>query len=219
MFDDKFRDNDESAEFQHVAQNQIKRHDTVFNDLFSGGASVWAKIIGAALATPLFCGANHESRKARRCGFCNSKRSIDHLSHFRGFGSFRRLSGGHVVFERRCRDSQSERSSDSVCASPALRNGNQVAIARVVSAHHFCHAGCDNLLGRLEGRRARGQAPNFFREPDCKLAPVGLSTSMSTQSIAQVSLLVRDYDEAIEFFTQKLNFRLLEDTALPKEQK
>lgn len=31
------------------------------------------------------------------------------------------------------------------------------------------------------------------------------------QSIAHVALLVRDYDEAIEFFTAKLNFRLVED--------
>ena len=31
------------------------------------------------------------------------------------------------------------------------------------------------------------------------------------QSIAHVALVVRDYDEAIEFFTLKLNFRLVED--------
>lgn len=31
------------------------------------------------------------------------------------------------------------------------------------------------------------------------------------QSIAHVALVVRDYDEAIEFFTVKLNFRLVED--------
>ncbi|MBT8099527.1 MAG: VOC family protein [Gammaproteobacteria bacterium] len=32
------------------------------------------------------------------------------------------------------------------------------------------------------------------------------------QSIAHVALVVRDYDEAIEFFTEKLKFRLVEDT-------
>ena len=32
------------------------------------------------------------------------------------------------------------------------------------------------------------------------------------QSIAHVALVVRDYDEAIEFFTGKLKFRLVEDT-------
>jgi catechol 2,3-dioxygenase-like lactoylglutathione lyase family enzyme len=34
------------------------------------------------------------------------------------------------------------------------------------------------------------------------------------QTISQVALLVRDYDEAIEFFTRALGFRLLEDTPL-----
>ena len=33
-------------------------------------------------------------------------------------------------------------------------------------------------------------------------------------SIAHVTYLVRDYDEAIAFFTEKLNFALLEDTLL-----
>ena len=32
------------------------------------------------------------------------------------------------------------------------------------------------------------------------------------QSIAHVALVVRDYDEAIEFYTGKLSFELLEDT-------
>jgi len=31
------------------------------------------------------------------------------------------------------------------------------------------------------------------------------------QSIVHVALVVRDYDEAIEFFTDKLNFRVVED--------
>jgi catechol 2,3-dioxygenase-like lactoylglutathione lyase family enzyme len=31
------------------------------------------------------------------------------------------------------------------------------------------------------------------------------------QAIAQVSFLVRDYDEAIDFFTSRLGFRVLED--------
>lgn len=34
----------------------------------------------------------------------------------------------------------------------------------------------------------------------------------SPQSIAQITYLVRDYDEAIEFFVQRLGFSLLEDT-------
>ncbi|NML21646.1 VOC family protein [Pseudoflavitalea sp. G-6-1-2] len=34
------------------------------------------------------------------------------------------------------------------------------------------------------------------------------------QHIAHIALVVRDYDEAIAFYTQKLNFRLIEDTVL-----
>ncbi len=33
------------------------------------------------------------------------------------------------------------------------------------------------------------------------------------QSIVHIALVVNDYDEAIEFYTQKLNFTLVEDTA------
>lgn len=39
------------------------------------------------------------------------------------------------------------------------------------------------------------------------------------QTIAQVTLVVRDYDEAIAFYTQKISFTLVEDTPLPEEQK
>jgi uncharacterized glyoxalase superfamily protein PhnB len=35
------------------------------------------------------------------------------------------------------------------------------------------------------------------------------------QHIAQVALLVNDYDEAIAFYTQQLSFNLLEDVQLP----
>ena len=34
------------------------------------------------------------------------------------------------------------------------------------------------------------------------------------QRIAHVALVVKDYDEAIEFYTQKLNFDLIEDTLI-----
>ena len=37
------------------------------------------------------------------------------------------------------------------------------------------------------------------------------------QMIAHVALVVRDYDEAIAFYTGKLGFTLLEDTLLPEE--
>jgi catechol 2,3-dioxygenase-like lactoylglutathione lyase family enzyme len=39
------------------------------------------------------------------------------------------------------------------------------------------------------------------------------------QSIIHVALVVRDYDEAIEFFTKKLNFILVEDTYQPAQDK
>jgi catechol 2,3-dioxygenase-like lactoylglutathione lyase family enzyme len=34
------------------------------------------------------------------------------------------------------------------------------------------------------------------------------------QNLAHIALVVRDYDEAIRFYTEKLNFRLIEDTRL-----
>jgi catechol 2,3-dioxygenase-like lactoylglutathione lyase family enzyme len=39
------------------------------------------------------------------------------------------------------------------------------------------------------------------------------------QSIVHIALVVRDYDEATAFYTQKLNFDLIEDTYLPEEDK
>jgi catechol 2,3-dioxygenase-like lactoylglutathione lyase family enzyme len=39
------------------------------------------------------------------------------------------------------------------------------------------------------------------------------------QSIVHIALVVSDYDEAIEFYTRKLRFNLIEDTYLPEEDK
>ncbi len=39
------------------------------------------------------------------------------------------------------------------------------------------------------------------------------------QSLAYIALVVRDYDEAIDFYTKKLHFNLIEDTYLPEEKK
>lgn len=36
------------------------------------------------------------------------------------------------------------------------------------------------------------------------------------QNIAYITLLVRDYDEAIQYYTEKLNFELIEDMAQPE---
>ncbi|MEI8305436.1 MAG: VOC family protein [Chloroflexales bacterium] len=39
------------------------------------------------------------------------------------------------------------------------------------------------------------------------------------QSIIHIALIVRDYDEAIAFYTEKLGFTLLEDTEQPEQAK
>ena len=39
------------------------------------------------------------------------------------------------------------------------------------------------------------------------------------QYIAQFALVVKDYDEAIDFYTQKLNFELIEDTKQSEEKR
>ena len=39
------------------------------------------------------------------------------------------------------------------------------------------------------------------------------------QRIAHISLLVDDYDDAIEFYTKKLDFQLLEDTRISDEKR
>lgn len=38
-----------------------------------------------------------------------------------------------------------------------------------------------------------------------------------TQSLVQISLVVSDYDEAIDFYTNKLGFELVEDTYIPEK--
>jgi len=39
------------------------------------------------------------------------------------------------------------------------------------------------------------------------------------QRIAHIALVVKDYDAAIEFYTNKLNFTLLEDTTLSEDKR
>ena len=39
------------------------------------------------------------------------------------------------------------------------------------------------------------------------------------QQLGYVTLVVREYDEAIDFFTEKLNFTLIEDTRLSDEKR
>ena len=40
-----------------------------------------------------------------------------------------------------------------------------------------------------------------------------------SQSLVHVALVVSDYDEAINFYTNKLNFELVEDTYIPEQDK
>ena len=39
------------------------------------------------------------------------------------------------------------------------------------------------------------------------------------QSIVHIALVVRDYDEALDFYIKKLNFDLIEDTYQPEQDK
>ncbi|MFK5958305.1 MAG: VOC family protein [Lutibacter sp.] len=39
------------------------------------------------------------------------------------------------------------------------------------------------------------------------------------RKIAQIALLVKDYDEAIDFYVNKLQFKLIEDTVLDKNKR
>ncbi len=39
------------------------------------------------------------------------------------------------------------------------------------------------------------------------------------QYIAHISLVIKDYDEAIQFYTKKLNFNLIEDTILSETKR
>ena len=39
------------------------------------------------------------------------------------------------------------------------------------------------------------------------------------QSIVHIALVVKDYDEAIDFYTNKLHFTLIEDTYQPEQDK
>ena len=40
-----------------------------------------------------------------------------------------------------------------------------------------------------------------------------------SRKIAQITLLVKDYDEAIHFYVNKLNFKLVEDTVLDQNKR
>jgi catechol 2,3-dioxygenase-like lactoylglutathione lyase family enzyme len=60
---------------------------------------------------------------------------------------------------------------------------------------------------------ARGYHPPRAR---CAVLLYGVSVK---RGLAHLALVVRDYDEAIAFYTQKLGFELLEDTYQPEQDK
>jgi catechol 2,3-dioxygenase-like lactoylglutathione lyase family enzyme len=51
------------------------------------------------------------------------------------------------------------------------------------------------------------------------MAPNGIRSYTVKQSIVHIALLVRDYDEAIDFYSKKLHFILVEDTYQPEQDK
>jgi catechol 2,3-dioxygenase-like lactoylglutathione lyase family enzyme len=46
-----------------------------------------------------------------------------------------------------------------------------------------------------------------------------MSGAVRGQALVQVAVVVRDYDEAIEFFVGRLGFELVEDRAVPEQNK
>jgi catechol 2,3-dioxygenase-like lactoylglutathione lyase family enzyme len=46
-----------------------------------------------------------------------------------------------------------------------------------------------------------------------------LGDKIMIQSIVHIALVVKEYDEAIEFYTKKLHFNLIEDTYQPEQDK
>ncbi len=50
-------------------------------------------------------------------------------------------------------------------------------------------------------------------------ASVTIKSSIMNQSIIHVALVVGDYDEAIDFYCNKLHFKLVEDTYRPEQDK
>jgi uncharacterized glyoxalase superfamily protein PhnB len=46
-----------------------------------------------------------------------------------------------------------------------------------------------------------------------------MNKSLSDQRIGHIALVVKEYDEAIQFYTQKLNFKIVEDTRLSETKR
>jgi catechol 2,3-dioxygenase-like lactoylglutathione lyase family enzyme len=67
---------------------------------------------------------------------------------------------------------------------------------------------------------ARAPRPRY---PRMRKTYAGIQTKLSKsamkQAIGHIALVVRDYDEAIEFFTRTLNFKQIEDTRLSETKR
>ena len=96
------------------------------------------------------------------------------------------------------------------------------ALDRIVSIIHPQNLASQRVAERL-GERRTGGAFHAFREPLRHLgtAPRGLAREEEavTQSLAHIALVVRDYDEAIAWFTGKLGFTLVADDYQPEQDK
>lgn len=56
-------------------------------------------------------------------------------------------------------------------------------------------------------------------EPTVSLCKNKMVIANMKQSIVHIALVVRDYDEALAFYTQKLHFTVIEDTYQPEQDK
>ena len=59
----------------------------------------------------------------------------------------------------------------------------------------------------------------YWSQPSKEKDKINSKNRLMKQRIAQITLVVKDYDEAIEFYTKKLDFILLEDTVLNEKKR
>lgn len=64
-------------------------------------------------------------------------------------------------------------------------------------------------------------APNHVRQqtPPCTPAHLPQKRPLMKQELVHIAIVVKDYDEAIEYYTKKLDFDLIEDTYQPEQDK
>src|SRR5688572_22819427 len=82
----------------------------------------------------------------------------------------------------------------------------------------MCLLACSNSTGR-NTRKSNSETDAYPQKRDLRRESSADKNSKLKQSILHVALVVRDYDEAIEFYTKKLHFTLVEDTYQPEQDK